>query len=153
MYFDLHHLKETNMSYIRHFKHGNLLGMWLFFCFCASFIDYFFNSKKLQYFIQETIKSMYHGLMLRWFEDTDFTAGKPQKDAVREKVYKKEYIEKIQKGIVKPFSKNRVTYELLITSIASIIHSFIPQILVHHAAMNVVKLYFNIKIMEKINDN
>jgi phosphomannomutase len=96
---------------------------------------------------------MYHGLMLRWFEDTDFTAGKPQKDAVREKVYKKEYIEKIQKGIVKPFSKNRVTYELLITSIASIIHSFIPQILVHHAAMNVVKLYFNIKIMEKINDN
>jgi hypothetical protein len=149
MLFDLNHLEETEMSYIRHFNHGMILGMWLFFCFCASLVYCFFPIKFLQDFISERIKTMYHGLMLRWFEDDNFNPLKPKKDAIREKVYKKEYIENIQKGLVKPFGNFRTSYELLVTSLASVIHSTIPQILVHVAAMNVVRLYFSIKIVEK----
>lgn len=149
MLFDLNHLQETEMSYTRHLIHGMDLGMWLFFCSLLSFINCIFNNKNIQNFINARIKEMYHGLMLRWFEDSNFNPVKPKKDAIREKHYKKEYIENIQKGIIKPFSNIRMSYELLITSVSSIIHSIVPQILVHVAAMNVIKLYFSIKIVEK----
>lgn len=152
MIIDLNHLKETNLSYIRHFTHGINLGLWLFLCSCAAFVNCFYTFKILEEFIIERIKTMYHGLMLRWFQDEKFNPGKPEKDALREKLYKKQYVELIEKGVVSPFSKIKVFYELLTTSISSIVHSFIPQILVHHAATNVIHLYFNFKIMEKSND-
>ena len=152
MKVDFNHLKETNLSYMRHFNHGVILGMWLFFCSCAAFVNCFFNFKLLEYFIIDRINTMYHGLMLRWFQEEKFNSGKPEKDALREKMYKKKYVEQIENGIIEPFTKIKIFYELLITSFSSIIHSFIPQILVHNAATNVIRLYFNYKIMEKLND-
>lgn len=152
MVIDLNHLKETNLSYIRHFNHGVILGMWLFFCSCAAFINCFFTIRLFEEFIIDRIKTMYHGLMLRWFQDEKFNPGKPEKDALREKLYRKQYVELIEKGMVEPFTKIKIFYELLITSISSIVHSFIPQILVHHAATNVIRLYFNFKIMEKLHE-
>jgi len=150
-FFDLNHLEESEMSYMRHFIHGFHLGLWLLFATILSFVNSFLNFKKIQNIIHEIIKTIYLGLMSRWFED-NFNQKKPQKPAMRVRMYRKEYVEKIQKGIIKPNSNIKNSCDLLIMSISSIVHSIIPQILVNHAAKKLIKIYFNNKIVEEINE-
>ncbi len=140
------------MSYIRHFNHGIRLGSWLFLCSIIFLIYCLFSLKFLENFVIARINTMYHGLMLRWFEDETFNRGKPEKDVLEEKKYKKQYVKLIEDGMINPFNKVKIFNGLLIASITSITHSFIPQIFVHHAATNVIRLYFNYKIMEKLNE-
>ena len=139
------------MSYVRHFNHGIKLGIWLFLCSIIFLVYCFFPLKFLENFVIRRINTMYHGLMLRWFEDETFNHGKPEKDVLEEKKYKKQYVKLIEDGMINPFSNFKVLYKLLIASISSIVHSFIPQIIVYHSATNVIALYFNFKIMENLN--
>lgn len=154
MFFDLNHLEETDMSYMEHLQHGITMSMWLFLCSFLAFINCFFTVNFFQNFIIDRITTIYNGVMLRWFRYSStnemFCRG-PKKDSLRQKIYKKEYVESIKKGIIKPFNKIKIFYMLFSTAVSSTIHCFIPQILTYHAAYNTIKLYFNFEIVEKSN--
>ena len=80
--------------------------------------------------------------MFRWIQDY-------KKEILEKKIKKQEDI-KIQTNT--PYSRIIITYELLIISISSFVHSIFPFILPNHASDKLIKLYFNTKIMENYDD-
>jgi len=147
------HLAESGWTYYQHFRHGYSLGLVLWLCSLLTVIDIIFSNAYCSKRVDKTIVNVYAGLMRRWFDEWGVSANDKNLFGKEvEKLEKRNYIKQIQEGIIKPFGKSRLAWELFITGASSMIHCLMPNFLPYHAARSTIRIYHNTRIKRNNNE-